>query len=313
MSKVAIKEAILPKQNKRCALSGVKLPDNPSLMDTDRIIERFNGGTYTDLSNVRIVDPRAHMERHGILREREEWLEHLKALMDDRIQTMKLDMKINNQRLAYERRTDHMRPETDAFLIEAKKPVDARLKVIDRAIAKHLKASTDPFVIRLMDVRGVGPVTAAGMLVYVDLAKADSASAVWKYVGLHAASHERYTKGEAGGGNKTLRTILYNTACTMMKDKTSPYRLVYDRTKDKLAASKKIVKSRNTQGQLVEVAWKDAKPSHRHGAALRAIIKHFLADYWFVGREMAGLPTRSLYVEGQLGHSGIIKPDERGW
>jgi hypothetical protein len=34
------------------------------------------------------------------------------------------------------------------------------------------------------------------MLVYVDLEKADIASALWKHACLHAASHERYKKGE---------------------------------------------------------------------------------------------------------------------
>jgi len=99
----------------------------------------------------------------------------------------------------------------------------------------------------------------------------------------------------------------------MMKDRKSPYRLVYDRTKQRLAVSEKITTSCNTQGKPVECMWKDTKPCHRHGAALRAVMKHFLADYWFVGREILGLPTRPLYVQEQLGHTGIVQPRERGW
>ena len=74
-----------------------------------------------------------------------------------------------------------------------------------------------------------------------------------------------------------------------------------------------MTKTRNNQGQLVEKAWKDTMACHRHGAALRAVMKHFLADYWFVGRELRGLDTRPLYVEEQLGHTGIVRPGERGW
>jgi hypothetical protein len=59
--------------------------------------------------------------------------------------------------------------------------------------------------------------------------------------------------------------------------------------------------------------WKDTKPCHRHGAAIRKMIKHFLADLWFVWRETENLPTTPLYVESVLGHTGIIKPEERGW
>jgi hypothetical protein len=312
MSKDDMKEVIGEKQNGFCAISQAPLMDAPELNDTDRIQERFNGGTYTE-ENTRIVLPRAHMERHGILRDREQWHEVLKSLLDDRAQTMRLLMKINNQLLAYQRRTDHMNAETEAFLNASLEPVNARLKEIDKRIVKHMKVTEDALILSALGVEGVGQITVAGLTVYIDLQKADSPSALWSYVGLHKASHERYTKGEAGGGNKTLRTMLWNMANSMMKNRDCPYRIVYDQTKMRLSLSEKIVKTRNTQGMLVECAWKDTKPSHRHGAALRAMVKHFLADYWMVGRSLQGLSTRTLYVEEKLGHTGIIRPEERGW
>ena len=312
MSKAKLKEIIGAEQNGFCAISGAPLPTEAKLLDVDRIVERFNGGTYTE-ENTRIVLPRAHMERHAILRDREDWLEVLKSMIDDRTQTMRLLMKINNQLLAYQRRTDHMNPETEGFLTASLEPVDTRLTVIDKNITQHLKMTDDLLVLSAMGVKGVGPISIAGLTVYVDLAKADSPSALWSYTGLHKASHERYTKGEAGGGNKTLRTMLWNMANSMMKNRACQYREVYDQAKARLSISEKIVKTRNTQGMLVECAWKDTKPSHRHGAALRAIVKHFLADYWMVGRTLQGLPTRTLYVEEKLGHTGIIRPEQRGW
>lgn len=312
MSKRKLKQSISATQEGLCALSGEKLPVNPSLIDTDRIFEKMNGGIYTE-ENTRIVIPRAHMERHGTLVDREDWLETLKSLMDDRAQTMRLLFKINNQLLAYQRRVDHMSPETEKFLTDSMVPVQNRLKGIDKNIVKHLSASTDELVRVTLDVKGSGPITVAGLTVYIQIEKAASPSALWKYVGLHTASHERYTKGQAGGGNKTLRTILYNTATSMMKNRDCPYRIVYDQTKARLEASEKVVKTRNTQGQLVELPWNETKPSHRHGAALRSVVKHFLADYWLVGRALKGLPTRTLYVEDKLGHTGIVRPSERGW
>ena len=295
-----------------CAITGAILPEDLALFDVDRVLEKHQGGIYTP-ENTRALTARAHMERHGNLRERGEWLEELKSIMDDRSQTMKVVLKLNNQLLAYQRQTDHARESTEAFLSETLETVHKRLRKIDAEVTKHIKTSDDPLVLSAISVVGVGPITVAGLQTYVDLEKADSASAMWKYVGLHAASHERYTKGEAGGGNKTLRTIIWNTANSMTKNRDCPYRVVYDQTKNRLAASEKVVKSRNTQGHLVEVPWKDTKPSHRHGAALRAIMKHFLADYWFVGRTLAGLDARPLYVEEKLGHSGIVRPAERGW
>ena len=41
------------------------------------------------------------------------------------------------------------------------------------------------------------------------------------------------------------------------------------------------------------------------------MMKHFLADYWFVGRTLKGLSTDPLYAEAILGHTGIINPRER--
>ena len=312
MSKAALKQDIAPTQSNLCAISGVPLKSDPELLDTDRIFERFKGGEYT-LENTRIVTPRAHMERHGNLRKRPEWMDELKSIMDDRRQTMNLKQKIENQLLAYERYTDESNPETIESLNDSLEPVQKRMAKIDRKVDKHMRQSDDPLVNAAMAIPSVGPITLAGLSVYVDLEKAQSASALWKYVGIHTASHERYQKGEAGGGNKTLRTMLWNMANSMVKNRACPYREVYDRTKERLEVSEKITNSRNTQGQLIECAWKDTKPSHRHGAALRAVMKHFLADYWFVGREIRGLSTRPLYAQEYLGHTGIVQPSERGW
>lgn len=312
MAKAKIKARIRKQQGNRCALSGVALGEEQSLMDTDRVLPKALGGTYVD-ENTRIVDPRAHMVRHDTLRERSAWLEELKATFDDRVQMMRLLLKINNQLLAHRRRTDSLGSSTESFLQEQMKPINKRIVEIDKKLLTQMVTSEDRLVKAALSVPGLGPVTVAALTTYVDISKASSASALWKYVGLHQASHERYVKGEASGGNKILRTVLWNSANVLMKLRTSPYRTVYDSVKRRLEQSEKVTKSRNTQGHLVEVAWKDTKPSHRHGAALRAVMKHLLADYWFVGREIAGLDARPLYVEAVLGHEHIVRPRERGW
>ena len=289
-------------------------PGKERLSDTDRLIPKSEGGIYVE-GNVVLKDPVDHMERHGNLRLRPEHLEELKAIIDDREQVMKLYLKFNNQVLAYERRTDMLNESTLSFLKAQIEGVEAELKGRDKLLSqwvnKHKKE--DSLIASALGVSGVGPVTIAYLTAYIILEKADHPSSLWSYVGYDKPSHERYTKGVKGGGNKTLRTILYNTECSMMKG-TGPYRTVYDNVKSRLAVSEKIVKSRNTEGKLIECAWKDTKPSHRHGAALRAIGKHFLADYWFVGRILLGLSTNDLYVKEHLGHeSAILNPKERGW
>ena len=311
MSKTAIKERIKKTQNGKCALSGKQLKDTVSLMDTDRINPKTNGGTYTE-ENTRITDPIAHMIRHGNYREREQQLDELKALIDGREQIRKLFNSANNRILAMKRRTDILDEHTLAWLQEQADATKSTLGKTDRRIEKHLKSMDHDIIKSAIGIRGLGPITIAYMMVYIDITKAQYASSMWSYCGYDKPSHERYEKGIAGGGNKTLRTVLYTMADSMIKSR-SVYRDVYDTTKAQLEASKKITKSRNTQGKLIECAWMDTKPCHRHGAAMRKMIKHFLADWWFVHRTLEELPTAPLYVEEKLGHTGIIKPEERGW
>ena len=319
------------KQEKEiCELSGEVMPEIPELKDTDRIKPKADGGIY-DKKNTRVVLPIEHMKRHGTLRERETDIDLLKSLIDDRQQIIKLVNKINNQILAYNRMTDNPSEFSISILNETlEKPAEYR-KALDREIVKLLKQmrKTDKLIDAAMNIKGVGEITVAYLTTYIELdgkypddytkdpkragtERCPHPSSIWAYCGYDKASHERYTKGIAGGGNKTLRTILFNTAESMIKSK-SPYTEVYYNHKHRLELSEKITKSRNTQGKLIECMWKDTKPGHRHGSAMRVMIKHFLADYWFVGRTLKGLSTRPLYVEEYLGHTGIIKPEERGW
>lgn len=282
-----------------------------ALVDAHRITPKTEGGIYQE-DNVAILCPVEHMKEHGNYREREESLDKLKSLMDDRFQFIKMRNKVSNQILAYMRRVDNPNKVTLDFLHEQEDVYNKEIAKRNRIVLKHLKTMPFPIIKAAMDVSGVGPMTVAYLLTYVDIEKARYASSLWAYCGYDKSSHDRYTKGEAGGGNKTLRTALYNTASSMIKCR-SVYRDVYDNEKAKLEASERIVKTRNTQGKMIETEWKNAKPSHRHGAAMRKMIKHFLADFWYVWRTLEGLDTRPLYVEEKLGHKGIVRPEERGW
>lgn len=311
MGKQALKTKISEKQQKKCALSGKPLKADLSLLDTDRIDPKANGGIYTD-ENTRIVDPIEHMIRHGNYRERETQLEQLKVLIDAREQLRKSFNSDNNRMLAMKRGTDQLDELTFEYLERKSGETKKELSKIDRRIEKHLKSMDHPIIKSALGIKGLGANTVAYMMTYIDIEKAQYASSLWKYCGYHAASHERYEKGISGGGNKNLRNVLYTMADSMIKTR-SIYRDVYDNTKKQLEASKKVTKSRNTQGKLIECMWSETKPCHRHGAAMRKMIKHFLADWWFVHRTLEGLPTAPLYVEEKLGHTGIIKPKERGW
>jgi hypothetical protein len=284
------------------------------LTDVHRPKPKHHGGEYVK-GNVVLIDPVEHMKEHGNYRERDAQLEKIKSLMDDRRQVMKLVMKIQNQLLAYARGVDIANASTNEFLQNQLDMVKAELKSREKNIEKEIKAyaKESDLVRATIGVKGTGPITVANLIAYIDIEKARHASSLWSYAGLHKASHERYTKGESGGGNKTLRTALYVWAGVQIKQ-GGAYREIYDREKARLEVSEKITKSRNTQGKLIECAWKDTKKSHRHGAAIRKMIKSFLADYWFVARECYKLPTDALYAESMLGmNHKTVSPRERGW
>jgi len=59
----------------------------------------------------------------------------------------------------------------------------------------------------------------------------------------------------------------------------------------------RVTKSRNTQGKLIECLWSETKPCHRHGAGIRKMIKHFLADFWYVWRNVRGV-RYTLFISG---------------
>lgn len=316
MPKESLKREGRARQNNIDPLTGEELDPENYKVDTHREPPKRKGGDYTKESTI-ITLPLPHMGKHGTLRIRSEVLEDLKAKVDDREQIMKLRNKLANQLRAYDRRTDYLSAETrqeiQALLDNIEPKLKIRTELVKNAILEY--AETDPLARIALGVIGIGEITVAYLTAYLDFEKARHVSSFWKYAGLHAASHERYVKGKTSGGNRSLRTALWNTATSIEKNMNSPYRIIYDRVKARLSISEKITKTRNTEGNLITSAWKDTKPGHRQGAAKRAIMKAILADYWFVGRKTLGLPVTPLYAETMLGKDGhkTVDPESRGW
>lgn len=311
-SKTELKDTHRKRQNGNCDLSEKPLPEKTKLYDIDRKRPKAQGGTCT-FSNTRSVLPVQHMKCKGTYRKRPAELCELKTILDARRQILKVEVKVSNQLLAYKRYTDVLDQPTLDLLTTVQKQFETELGKRDRLVTKFLDKIDDELIRAALSVHAVGPITVAHCLVYIDLEKARHASSVWAYAGLDKASHQRYIPGKPSGGNKTLRTALYSMADSQVKHR-GPYRIMYDRVKTRLKVSDKIVKTRNTEGHWIECPWRETKPGHRHGAGLRAIMKHFLADYWFVGRTLMGLDTSPCYAEAMLGKTHkTIAPEERGW
>jgi len=325
MSKEALKQRAIRKNGNSCSISGEVLPQKMELFDTHRTIPKRKGGDYT-VENTTVANPVPHQKKHISFRYRTPELNIIKTALDDRQQYVKSWDKFNNQLLAYKRMTDIPNLETIAFLTEMKKVIKEKIEEKTDPIIEIIDNSEDALVKAAMGVRSVGHITVAHCMVYFDPCgvfekghpkegqeKARHASCMWAYLGINTASYERYEKGKSSGGCKRLRTALYNMALSQMKGR-GPYRSVYDNVKSRLEKSEKMTLSRNTKGHLIKCMWKDTKPSHRHGAALRQVMKHFSADWWYVARTLEGKKIGPLYPEAVLGGSHrTIMPEERGW
>ena len=145
-------------------------------------------------------------------------------------------------------------------------------------------------------IKGIGPSLASQVLSLIDITRADTVSALWRYAGYAVVDGkaEKLKKGEKAHYNANLKKALYKVAMSFLKC-SSPYRKFYDDAKQYYEANR------------------DWTKMHIHLASIRKMIKMFLSHLWHVWRTVEGLPTRELYVVEKLGHNHIIPPDDFGW
>jgi len=315
-NKIGLKNKVGEEHGYYCYICGGEITKDQiekGLIDTDRLIPKAQGQGY-EIDNTRLACPTCHMKRHGAHRIRPEDLGALKIAIDDREQWLKLKNKIENQLRAYNRKTDDCSEITKVQLEEMLPELHDKVLQRTRLIEIWVKDHKDEGIVKsALNVKGLAAQTIAYLLTYIIPEKAKHRSSVWKYIGLDRPSHDRYTKGETSGGNKSLRTALWRAVDSMWKNRECPYRVIGDRIKDRLAISEKPVKSRNRKGELVTLKWKDAMKCHRHGAAYRKMMKELSGDYWVVARKFLGLSTDNTYGKDMLGHDDQIDPKERGW
>lgn len=191
-----------------------------------------------------------------------------------------------------------------------------------------------PIYRQLRAVVGIGPTIAAQMLGLIDIARAQTVSALWRFAGQGLG---RYWRDEAGrivapvrgrrwdGGeiaiaqpepepgwvmvqvrdhpvagwllpyNKRLKVTCYRAGVSMLRS-GSPYRLIYDQSREHYARA--------------QPDWTDG---HAHAASLRRMVKIFLSHLWERWRVAEGLPVRVHYAQEYLGHSTRYTPEEFGW
>lgn len=169
--------------------------------------------------------------------------------------------------------------------LQASKQEDLIKKALDAYTIDH------PVGAWLRTIRGMGPVTAAGLLAHIDISKAPTAGAIWKYAGIDGAT--TWEKGQKRPWNAELKTLCYKIGESFVKTSNkedSVYGKMYkerklwetaknDRGEYAHAAAKELATKNYSAGTVTRKALDSGKLSagHIHARARRYAVKMFLS------------------------------------
>ena len=178
----------------------------------------------------------------------------------------------------------------------------------------------------LSDVRGVGPAMAAVLITHLDPHKARHVSSFWKYGGLdvgpdgagrsrrdeHLVDREYEDKNgkmamrRSVTYNPFLKTKLVGVLGPSFLRSNSPWRQAFDGYKHRINSDPGRIKISVGEWKKLNAAddsdvrniW---TPGRIKNAAVRYMVKQFLADLWVTWRRLEGLPVTESYAVGKLG------------
>ncbi|MEK7555259.1 MAG: hypothetical protein AAB516_00330 [Patescibacteria group bacterium] len=228
-------------------------------------------------------------------------------------------LQVEKLRVATQVRQTHLKLqarvdlETDKLL----ERIDDLEKYADERIASLIKSH--PAYPWFSRVKGVGKENIGKVIGLVDIEKANTISALWKFAGYHVDNGKAPKRVKGGGKlgyNSQLRSMCWRLASSLLKGQGKFYKY-YLVEKGKyqsrfISQGMKIVpasqlsrnngKKQETEGKISE--------GHIHNMALRKMIKLFLACLWLEWRKAEGLSTRSPYSHEYQGHTTMISPEE---
>jgi hypothetical protein len=170
--------------------------------------------------------------------------------------------------------------------------------------------------------KGIGPVIAAGFLAHIDITKAETAGALWRYAGLDPTVE--WSTGEKRPWNASLKTLCWKLGESFVKVSGMD-----DAFYGKLYAERKLLETqKNEAGEFAEQAkaklekFKIGKstdaykaysigklpPAHIHARAKRYAVKIFIShlfDVWY--REEHGKEPPKPFALAHLDHVHMIK------
>lgn len=161
----------------------------------------------------------------------------------------------------------------------------------------------------LINIKGIGPVLAGGIISYLDPYCTQHVSSFWKYCGLHVENGlaVKRHKGEKLDYNPTMKVLAWKIGDSFIKQRTPFYRDLYD--KYKVEENKKLndpISNPSNCPMYTEchkrlkpnkngILPKDPCKAHIHHRAMRKMVKRFLCDLWVAWRGQLGLPVTPPY------------------
>ena len=191
----------------------------------------------------------------------------LRALVDlrDR-QIQKARIQFGNRADAIASGSDESSSEQAAIINRWLKTFNQLEKDLDNDIANMVKGF--PIYNHVVEVRGIGPMLSAKIISMIDINRANTVSALWRYSGyaVFNGKRERPVKGEKLKYNKRLKTTCYLIGTSFLR-LGSPYRDIYDSSKEYYQANRE-----------------DWPKLHIHNAAMLKMNKRFLSHFWLTWR-----------------------------
>lgn len=138
-----------------------------------------------------------------------------------------------------------------------------------------------------LEIDGVGPIIAAGLLAHIDIEKCPTVGHIWAFAGLDPS--KKWEKGQKRPHNAALKQICYYFGESMIKCTKCPYRQIYDERKayesgkneagDYAVQAEAVLKAIPTHAQKAIYKIGKLPPGHIHARAKRYTIKQFLSDW----------------------------------
>ena len=175
-------------------------------------------------------------------------------------------------------------------------------RVLEESVKRALDAysASHPVGKRMRTVVGVGPVIAAGLLAHIDITRAPTAGAIWRYAGLDPTSE--WKKGQKRPHNASLKTLCWKLGESFVKvcnHKDAVYGKLYQERKevelakneagafaDQAAAKLEKFNIGKTTDAYKAYSVGKLPPAHIHARAKRVAVKMFLSHLHQVWHEV---------------------------